>query len=75
MAEECFSLRKDGGCSALSVKACPGRGNCAFYKSYRKRKHDWKAARARLCTLPGETQREIAAKYHGGRMPWKGGRR
>jgi len=75
VAEGCFSLGKDGGCCALNVKACLGRGNCPFFKTYRKRNHDWKAAWARLCTLPEETQSEIAAKYHGGRMPWRGGKR
>lgn len=75
MAEECFSLRKEGKCGALIVKECPGSGNCPFFKSYRKRKRDWKAAKVRLCALPMATQKDIAAKYHGGRMPWKGGRK
>jgi hypothetical protein len=68
----CFARRKDGGCGALNVQGCPGQYGCPFYKRVQEFKRDLNAANERLCSLPEDTQLEIAEKYHGGRMPWQG---
>jgi len=72
MSNRCFALRKNGGCGALNVDSCLSREACAFYKQRHEQERDLKAANIRISALPEETQLEIAEKYHGGRMPWKG---
>ena len=72
MNNRCFALRKNDGCGALNVDSCLGREACVFYKQRHEHERDLKAVNVRLNALPEEIQLEIAEKYHGGRMPWKG---
>lgn len=72
MSDRCFALRKNGCCGVLSVDQCPGRGQCVFHKRCWEYQRDLEEANARLRALPEEMQLEIAEKYHGGRMPWRG---
>ena len=71
MPEACFSLRWDGGCRALNVRGCSSQGSCPFFMTLLEHEEDLEAASVRLRVLPEEVQRDIAWKYHKGRMPWR----
>ena len=72
MNEKCFAMRRNGVCSALTVKGCPGYGRCAFHKPFWMYRRDQKRIDVRLCALPQAKQQAIASKYHNGKMLWRG---
>ena len=66
----CIYLMENGRCRELSCKKCVG-ANCRFCiikDNSDLTKLKWSQ---RLNSLDEKKQKEISAKYYGGKMPWK----
>ena len=72
MDHNCFALKEDSSCNALSVEECIG-STCSFYKTIEQYNESCKNADARVASLNEEKQRELAVKYYNGKMPWRAG--
>lgn len=66
---DCASLTEMGRCGVLTVSKCLGE-KCPFKVSQEEYFHEIKSVYKRLASLNSLTQRRIAEKYYGGRMPW-----
>ena len=76
MNEKCFAMKKtptrEGVCSCLEKRTCPGYMICPFYKPVWVQERDRRRKFERLATLPEAQQLYISEKYYQGKMPWRG---
>jgi hypothetical protein len=69
MNNKCFGFKDNNTCKILKVRRCVGK-KCPFAKTAKEYIDSKQKAYARLASLSIQSQKDIADRYFGGKMPW-----